>query len=67
MKVGDLVREKTRMSRRPETGIVLKVDYDQHTDGHYHPFQVYFSDGETNWMRGKFLETISENRRFDKT
>jgi len=62
MKVGDLVREKTRMNRKPEMGIVLKVDYEQRAKGRDYPFQVCFLDGEINWMCGNFLEVISENR-----
>ena len=58
MEVGDLVREKTRMQREPEMGIILAVDYTQR--GGLHPYQVYFFDGETNWMRDGFLEVIGE-------
>ena len=61
MKVGDLVREKTRMTRKPEMGIVLKVDHTQEPQyGLVHPYQVHFFDGETNWMREGFLEVVYE-------
>ena len=63
MQVGDLVREKTRMTRNPEMGIVLEVDYTKnHTNGRLHPYQIYFFDGEINWMSDGFLEVISESR-----
>jgi len=63
MKVGDLVIEKTRMSRKRELGVILKIDYTKnHTNGVLHPYQVYFFDGETNWMRESFLETVDESR-----
>jgi hypothetical protein len=61
MKVGDLVREKTRMNRKPEMGIVLDVDFSKKTGKIVHPYQVYFfGDGESDWMRDGFLEVISE-------
>ena len=62
MKVGDLVREKTRMSRRPDMGVVIGVDYTQYAGGLVHPYQVRFFDGETNWMREGFLEVINASR-----
>jgi len=62
MKVGDLVREKTKMQRRPEMGVVLKIDYTQYAGGLVHPYQVRFFDGETNWMREGFLEVINASR-----
>ncbi len=58
MQVGDLVREKTRMARRPEAGIILKVDYAQYEGGIIHPYQIFFADGEINWMHDGFLEVI---------
>ena len=62
MKVGDLVIEKTRMTRKPAVGLVIAIDYTQNVGGYEHPYQVYFLDGETNWMRDGFLEVISESR-----
>ena len=63
MKVGDLVREKTRMSRKREMGVILKIDYTKnHTNGFLHPYQIYFFDGEINWMREGFLETVDARR-----
>jgi hypothetical protein len=63
VKVGDLVREKTRMQRKPEMGIVLGVDFSQKTGKVVHPYQVYFfGDGGTDWMKEGFLEVISESR-----
>jgi len=63
MQVGDLVREKTRMSRKREMGVILKVDYTKnHTNGVLHPYQIYFFDGEINWMREGFLEVINASR-----
>tara|TARA_B100000809_G_scaffold251819_1_gene285775 strand:- start:3824 stop:4015 length:192 start_codon:yes stop_codon:yes gene_type:complete len=63
VQVGDLVREKTRMSRKPEMGIVLAVDFDQKTGKIVHPYQVYFfDDKDTDWMREGFLEVINESR-----
>jgi hypothetical protein len=61
VKVGDLVREKTRMTRKPDMGIVLDVDYTQHVDvdGLACPYRVRFFDGETHWMREGFLEVVS--------
>jgi hypothetical protein len=59
MKVGDLVREKTKMQRRPEMGIVLAVDFTQQTGTVVHPYQVCFFDGSVDWMREGFLEVIS--------
>ena len=63
MKVGDLVIEKTKMSRKPEMGIVLKISNDVHdpADGTLYPYQIYFFDNETCWMQKSFLELISEN------
>jgi hypothetical protein len=58
MKVGDLVIEKTRMTRKPDMGVILAVDYTIWAGGLMHPYQVYFFDGETNWMREGFLELI---------
>ena len=61
MQVGDLVREKTRMSRKPEMGIVLTVDFAQKTGEIVHPYQVYFfNDGESDWMREGFLEVVAQ-------
>ena len=62
MQVGDLVREKTRMQRKPEMGIILAVDFTQWAGGLMHPYQVRFLDGEINWMREGFLEVISASR-----
>tara|TARA_Y100000310_G_C19965839_1_gene483272 strand:- start:104 stop:295 length:192 start_codon:yes stop_codon:yes gene_type:complete len=63
MKVGDLVIEKTRMSRKPDMGIVLAVDYTKNrSDGLLHTLQIYFFDGEINWMREDFLEVVNESR-----
>ena len=62
MKVGDLVIEKTRMSRKRELGVILKIDYTQYAGGLIYPYQVHFFDGETNWMRDNFLEVINESR-----
>ena len=58
MKVGDLVIEKTRMNRKPEMGIILKVDYTQCEAGFVFPYHVRFFDGDTTWMREGFLEVI---------
>jgi hypothetical protein len=61
IKIGDLVREKTRMSRKPEMGIVIAVDFSQKTGKIVHPYQVYFfGDNESDWMRDGFLEVIGE-------
>ena len=62
MKVGDLVREKTKMQRKPEMGVILKIDYTQYAGGLVHPYQVYFFGGEINWMREGFLETVDASR-----
>ena len=62
MQVGDLVREKTRMQRKPEMGVILKTDPTKVHFGLVHPYQVYFFDGEINWMREGFLEVISASR-----
>ncbi len=62
MQVGDLVREKTRMDRKPEMGIVLAVDPTQQTGTIVHPYQVCFLDGSVDWMREGFLEVISASR-----
>ena len=61
MQVGDLVREKTRMQRKPEVGVILKIDYTQCVGVHIFPYQVHFFDGETNWMRDNFLEVIKKS------
>lgn len=58
MQAGDLVREKTRMSRKPDLGIILKVDDTQYEDSTTFRYQVYFFDGETNWMHENFLERL---------
>jgi hypothetical protein len=70
MNVGDLVIEKTRMSRKPSMGVVLKVDHEQYipTRGATAapmpcPYLIhFFDDDEHTWMREGFLEVISENR-----
>ena len=62
MKIGDLVREKTRMSRKPEMGVILKIDHTKVHSGLVHPYQIYFFDGDVNWMREGFLEVISGNK-----
>ena len=63
MKVGDLVKEKTRMSRKRELGVILKVDYTKpRVMGLLHPYQIYFFDGEITWMREGFLEVVNESR-----
>ena len=59
MQVGDLIIEKTNMDRKPEMGIVLRIDGAQHENGIIHPYQVYFFDGETCWMREDFLKVVS--------
>jgi len=46
------------MARRPEAGIILKVDYAQYEGGIIHPYQIFFADGEINWMHDGFLEVI---------
>ena len=61
MKVGDLVREKTRMNRKPEMGIVLTVDFTRKTGKIAHPYQIYFFDeGGFDWMREGFLEVVAQ-------
>ena len=63
MQVGDLVKEKTRMSRKRELGVILKVDYTKnHVMGLLHPYQIYFFDGEITWMREGFLELVNASR-----
>ena len=62
MKIGDLVREKTRMSRKPDMGVIIDVDPAQYAGGLVHPYQVYFFDGETHWMREGFLEVVNASR-----
>jgi len=63
MQVGDLVREKTRMSRKPEMGIVLAVDFSRKTGKIVHPYHVHFFDGDgADWMREGFLEVINASR-----
>jgi hypothetical protein len=58
MKVGDLVREITRMDRKPSIGIVLKVDHTRTSSGYTFPYLVWFDDGEADWMRPVFLEVV---------
>ncbi len=58
MKVGDLVMTTNRKSY----GIVLKVDWTKTVGRVLFPYFISFSDGETDWMRGYFLEVISESR-----
>jgi len=62
MKVGDLVREKTKMSRKPEMGIILRTDGPYDKDGILYPYRVYFFDGEFCWMQERFLETVNASR-----
>ena len=62
MKVGDLVIEKTKMSRKPDMGVILKIDPTKVHFGLVHPYQIYFFDGEINWMREGFLETVDASR-----
>ena len=62
MQVGDLVKEKTKMSRKPEMGIVLRTDGECYDDGVLYPYRVYFFDGEYCWMQELFLEIVNEDR-----
>ena len=62
MKVGDLVKEKTRMSRKPEMGILLRTDGECYDDGVLFPYRVYFFDGKFCWMQERFLEVVNESR-----
>ena len=62
MQVGDLVREKTRMQRKPEVGVIRKIDYTQQAFAPVHPYQVCFFDGSVDWMREGFLEVVNESR-----
>ena len=62
MQVGDLVREKTRMQRKPEMGIVVAVDFTQWSGGVMHPYQVRFFDGDIQWMCDGFLEVVNASR-----
>ena len=62
MQVGDLVREKTRMSRKPDAGLILAIDFTKKDRGMVHPYQVRFFDGETHWMREGFLEVVNASR-----
>jgi len=59
VKVGDLIREKTKMDRKPEMGIVLKTDGTCYEDGILYPYRVYFFDGELCWMQERSLETVT--------
>ena len=62
VQVGDLVREKTRMDRKPEMGIVLAVDFTQQNGLVRHLKVHFFEDGASDWMREGFLELLSESR-----
>ena len=63
MQVGDLVREKTRMYRKPAMGIILAIDFTQKTGKIVHPYHVHFFDGDgADWMREGFLEVINASR-----
>jgi hypothetical protein len=65
MKVGDLVREVTRMTRPRCIGIVLEVDHTQTVMASGkkvpHPYLVMFDDGEFDWMKSGFLEQLNHN------
>ena len=60
MKVGDIVREVTRMNRIPDLGLVLEIDV--YADDGTAKYLVQFTDGEANWMARHHLETINESR-----
>jgi hypothetical protein len=67
MQVGDLVVEKTKMDRKPEMGIVLRIDgkamgVRADDDGVLYPYRVYFFDGEVCWMQGRQLESVDASR-----
>ena len=63
MKVGDLVREITRMNRRPELGIVMEINHHRPPMGEiYFPYFVWFFDGDFDWMREEFLVVVNESR-----
>jgi len=62
VQVGDLVKEKTKMSRKPEMGIILQTDGTCYEDGIIYPYRVYFFDGESCWMQERFLESVNESR-----
>ena len=58
MKVGDLVREKTRMKRKCSLGIVLEVS--QHKSLEY--FVHFFDDSDDCWMSKNFVEVVNASR-----
>ena len=60
MKVGDIVREVTRMNRVPELGLVIEVDV--LADAGTAKDLVLFADGEEDWMPRHHLEALSESR-----
>ena len=61
MKVGDLVREITRMEREPDMGLVIEIDLNAVEEAA--KYLVHFNDGEDCWMAKHHLEMISEARR----
>ena len=59
MKIGDLVKEVTRMGRVPDIGLVIEVDKNAHPDAAM--YLVQFTDGEDCWMAKQHLELINES------
>jgi len=60
VKVGDLVREITRMYREPDMGLVIEIDSNA-VEGAA-KYLVQFNDGDDCWMAKHHLEMISESR-----
>jgi len=63
MQVGDLVTFLgAGYAVKELTGIVLKVDESQKEAGQSFPYFIWWSTGDTDWMRKEFLEVISASR-----
>jgi hypothetical protein len=61
MKVGDAVREVTKMNRKPSAGVILKTQPCRAANCgcNSKEYLVYFfDDGDRCWMGPRFLEAI---------
>ena len=64
MKVGDLVRETSKMDRICSLGVVLKTQDCRAEAGRGHEEYLvhFFDDDDKCWMSANFVETVNESR-----
>jgi len=65
MKVGDLVREISKLDRKCSMGLVLKtrpVGSDFYAEGREEYLVHFFDDNDRCWMNKNFVEAINAGR-----